>query len=219
MTHRTSTPAAMSAELADDLASTAAYVRAQHGCAYGLTATDVSGTRIGAITLTIPVDHDACCVGCWAQSEALDLAVRVLGVLGWSVGDRHMATVVPPRYDPTDPDHVARVEEVEERLNRAASVPQPAELAAWLDDLARVSIRHGLVVRATRNGEVGVVRASDAWPGYSACIGGGEVVLRRESIGDVVSLDPRRITAHERLQILDGRLGPLPPRTDGGSTP
>lgn len=64
MTHSNSLSASKSADLADDLASTAAYVRARHGSAYGLTAANVSDRRIGVLTLTVPADDALCCLGC-----------------------------------------------------------------------------------------------------------------------------------------------------------
>ena len=62
-------------------------------------------------------------------------------------------------------------------------------------------MRHGLRVRRHGGGEVLIEPAPGAFQGYSACIGGGEATPTIETMGDVRSLDPTRLSAHERLAL------------------
>lgn len=130
--------------------------------------------------------------------------------MGWTVLGHGMATFTPPIYHPQDPDQAARVEEVEKLLNQASHVPQPDEVQAWLDDLVRICIRHDLCIKGTHDGEVELLRTNDAWSGYSASVRGGSVTIHEAGFGDIVSLDPSELTAHQRLVILGGGLGPPP---------
>ena len=79
--------------------------------------------------------------------------------------------------------------------------PDPERIRAFLDDLARLAVRHGLRVRRHGGGEVLIEPAPPGFQGYSACIGGGEATLTIETMGDVRGLDPSRLSAHERLAL------------------
>ena len=79
--------------------------------------------------------------------------------------------------------------------------PDPERIRTLLDDLARLAVRHGLRVRRHGGGEVLIEPAPEDFAGYSACIGGGEVTLTIETMGDVRGLDPTRLSAHERLAL------------------
>ena len=78
--------------------------------------------------------------------------------------------------------------------------PDRERIRAFLDDLARLAVRHGLRVRR-HGGEVLIEPAPQGFQGYSACIGGGEATLTIETMGDVRGLDPSRLSAHERLAL------------------
>ena len=79
--------------------------------------------------------------------------------------------------------------------------PDPERIRAFLDDLARLAVRHGLRVRRHGGGEVLIEPAPEDFAGYSACIGGGEATLTIETMGDVRGLDPTLLSAHERLAL------------------
>ena len=78
--------------------------------------------------------------------------------------------------------------------------PDPERIRAYLDDLARLAVRHGLRVRRYGGGEVLIEPVPEGFQGYSACIG-GEATLTIETMGDVRDLDPTRLSAHERLAL------------------
>lgn len=92
----------------------------------------------------------------------------------------------------------------------------PEQIKAFLDDLARISVKHGLVVGG-HECEVDALPAD--WHGYKVWDSGGLAHARDGDIsthgyllpweeeyfgGETVSLDPTKLSAHERMAIKGG---------------
>ena len=71
----------------------------------------------------------------------------------------------------------------------------PERSRAYLDDLARLSVRHGLRIRRHGGGEIFIEPTPENFGGTSACICGGEATLAIETKRAVRGLDPIRLSA------------------------
>ncbi len=83
--------------------------------------------------------------------------------------------------------------------------PTPEKIKAFLDDLARISLRHG--VRLTQSQD-GMQLVEETCHGYYIC--GGELAVvecevERKKIGGwpwPISIDPTQLSNHERMKIM-----------------
>ena len=84
-----------------------------------------------------------------------------------------------------------------------------ARLQAYLDDLARLTVRHGLRLDLVESMTV-IVDAEPDWGGYGVTVGtDGAAYLDDRAPSNLEGLDPRSLSAHERLQIVGGQFGPV----------
>lgn len=98
--------------------------------------------------------------------------------------------------------------------------PDPIRILAYVDDLARMSVRHGLRLRQ-HDGHTLIEPAPSDWRGYCAPMGDAEACLTIECLGPPTSrtelecleiararpafvqgLDPTELSAHQRLRIM-----------------
>lgn len=82
------------------------------------------------------------------------------------------------------------------------------KLKAFLDDLALISAKHGLVIKTSRHAEWGLVEARNDFGGYYceqdgwlAGTGSKELYELCGDGGEIRSLDVSTITAHQRIAL------------------
>lgn len=87
--------------------------------------------------------------------------------------------------------------------------PTPEQIKAFLDDLARISLRHGIAIRSDG---IPTLEDLDDFQSYSSAImtdGNGEPaetwLFDNATGGDIKSIDITQPSAHERLEILGDR--------------
>jgi hypothetical protein len=90
--------------------------------------------------------------------------------------------------------------------------PTPTQIKAFLDDLARISLRHGVMIEDAGSMTAEERELGDLDPdfaGYSLMDDGTLHWLISEHIGafpdDIDSIDITKLSNHERLEILGGR--------------
>ncbi|GAW37017.1 hypothetical protein RA2_04092 [Roseovarius sp. A-2] len=91
--------------------------------------------------------------------------------------------------------------------------PTPEQIKAFLDDLARISLRHGVVIEDWEEAEglfAAIRPMEDEFRGYRSVPADDVIWIGARwsgsSVkGDCESIDLTQLSAHERLEIMGGR--------------